>query len=252
MVYGLDGIDRTILYYLSQDARHNSAADIADHVRVSAQTVRNRINQLEENGVIKGYHTQIDFERGEGYLTNIFMCTTGVEDRARLARQALQIPGVVNIREIMTGETDLRIVAVGKDTDELTQIARAITDLGIEIKEEDLVRREHITPFRRYSPQAERQGPTITDFLSLTGDAAVVEFTVSEETPIVGETLRDAKQEGLFNDDVLVISIERDDAILTPQGDTIIEAGDIVTVLSRHGIDDKLETTFSPPADGSN
>lgn len=99
-----------ILYDLSHDARHNSAADIAEHVRVSAQTVRNRIDQLEENGVIKGDHTQIDVGR-EGYLTALFLCTTSVKDRARLAHQVLQIPGIVNVRAIVTGRTDLWIVA---------------------------------------------------------------------------------------------------------------------------------------------
>jgi len=135
-MYGLDDIDRSILYHLSRDARRNSATDIADHVRVSAQTVRNRIKQLEESGVIKGYHPQIDYERADGLLTNLFMCTTSASDRERLARQALQIPGVVNIREIMTGHTDLRITAIGQDTDEISQIARVITDLGIAIEEE--------------------------------------------------------------------------------------------------------------------
>lgn len=62
MVYGLNDIDRSMLYDLSRDARRNSVTDIVDHVRVSAQTVRNRIKQLEESGVTKGYHPQIDYE----------------------------------------------------------------------------------------------------------------------------------------------------------------------------------------------
>ncbi|MFB6298355.1 MAG: AsnC family transcriptional regulator, partial [Salinirussus sp.] len=40
-VSGLDDVDRAVLYFLSEDARHSSATDIAEHVRVSAQTVRN-------------------------------------------------------------------------------------------------------------------------------------------------------------------------------------------------------------------
>lgn len=252
MPHGLDDIDRTILYYLSQDARHNSAADIAEHVRVSAQTVRNRINQLENDGVIEGYHPQIDFERAAGYITNLFICTTGVEDRARHAHQAAQIPGVINIREIMTGKADLRIIAVGNDTDEITQIARAISDLGINIERGELIRREHSIPFRQYSPEEGLEGPTITDFLNLKGESEVVEVTVDEKTPIVGKTLRDATQEGILADDVLVASIERDDATLTPQGDTTVEVGDVITILSRRGFDEKLTAIFSNPPEGSN
>lgn len=249
MPYGLDDIDRAILYYLSLDARHNSATSIAEHVRVSAQTVRNRIQRLEENGVIKGYHPQIDFERAEGLLTNLFMCTTSAKDRETLAREALQIPGVINVREIMTGHSDLRIVALASDTDEIAQIARAITDLGIEIEEEDIIRREHVGPYRRYGPQTTRPSPTITDFLSLTGDAELVEVTVGENAPIAGNTLRDANTEGLLSDDMLVVAIERDGAVLTPRGGTTIETGDVVTVLSRQEITTDLENAFYNPAE---
>ena len=55
----IDTIDERILYYLSQEARHTSAPDIAKKVDVSAPTVRNRIRRLEEAGVIRGYHADI-------------------------------------------------------------------------------------------------------------------------------------------------------------------------------------------------
>lgn len=48
----LDDIDRRILYYLRVDARNTTAPMIAEEVDVSAATIRNRINQLEEKGVI--------------------------------------------------------------------------------------------------------------------------------------------------------------------------------------------------------
>jgi DNA-binding Lrp family transcriptional regulator len=245
MPYGLDDVDRSILYYLSEDARHNSASAIADEVRVSAQTVRNRIEKLEENGVIEGYHAQIDFKRADGLLTNLFMCTTSAKDRERLARQALRIPGVINVREIMTGHTDLRITAVGSDTDEITQIARAITDLGIDIEEEDIVRREHVSPYSRYGPWSAGRGPEITDFLTIAGDAEIMELQVGENAAIDGKTLQVANAEGLLDENVLVVEIEREDTILTPRGGTRIEAGDRVTLLSRQGIDASLETAFA-------
>jgi len=249
MVYGLDDIDRSILYHLSRDARRNSATDIADHVRVSAQTVRNRIKQLEESGVIKGYHPQIDYERADSLLTNLFMCTTSASDRERLARQALQIPGVVNIREIMTGHTDLRITAIGHDTDEISQIARAITDLGIDIEEEDLVRREHVSPYRKFDSDGAQQGPAITDFLSLAGDAELLEITVEEGADIAGKTLEEANANELLDEDVLVITIERDDVIVTPRGKTTVKAGDAVTLLLRGDADAEFGTTFGGAGD---
>lgn len=50
----LDDVDRSILYMLQQDARNSTAQDIADRAGVSASTVRNRIDQLEADGIIEG------------------------------------------------------------------------------------------------------------------------------------------------------------------------------------------------------
>lgn len=50
--YELDEVDRGILYLLQKDARHNTNKEIGDAVGVSPGTVRNRIENLEEAGVI--------------------------------------------------------------------------------------------------------------------------------------------------------------------------------------------------------
>ncbi|WP_293026987.1 Lrp/AsnC family transcriptional regulator [Natronococcus sp.] len=61
----LDEVDRAILYLLQEDARFNSAADIAGKVDVTANTVRNRIQRLEERGIIRGYIPLIDYEQAD-------------------------------------------------------------------------------------------------------------------------------------------------------------------------------------------
>lgn len=241
---GLDDVDRTILHRLLEDARGNTATAIAEELRVSAQTVRNRIERLEETGVIRGYHAQVDFERAEGYLVNLFMCTTATTDRERLAKQVLRVPGVTNVREIMTGRTDLRITAVGRDTDELIRIANAISDLGITIEEEDLIHREHVGSYAPFA--ASEGGPTITDFMRLSGDAEIAEFALSEPTAITGRTLTEASEAGLLSPGVLVVAVERDEDVLTPDGTTEIRVGDTVTVLARGGITERVERLFTP------
>lgn len=50
----LDETDRHILHVLQNNARA-TITDIANEVGVSGNTVRNRIEQLEEQGIIKGY-----------------------------------------------------------------------------------------------------------------------------------------------------------------------------------------------------
>ena len=58
----VDYIDRCILYSLQEDARRMSASTIAERLDVSARTVRNRIDNLEESGVIDGYRPDVNYE----------------------------------------------------------------------------------------------------------------------------------------------------------------------------------------------
>lgn len=230
--YRLDDIDRRILYALMQDSRHTTAAAIAENLNVSGATVRNRIENLEEHGLIRGYPAQLDFERTGGKLTNLYLCNVPVPEREALAHRARAIPGVINVRTLMTGRENLHVVAVGETTTELQRVARQLSRLGIEIENEDLVEDEFFSPYAPFNPDDETgDGPN--DFISLTGEANIVELRVRTDAPIAGRTLNEASEAGILDDDTLVIGIERDDRELTPHGDTTIQPDDIVTVLSR-------------------
>lgn len=242
---GIDEIDEQILYFLAQEARHTSAPDIAEQVDVSAPTVRNRIRKLEEAGIIEGYPAQVNYERADGLLTNLFMCSTSATDRQELAQRVLEVPGVVNVREIMSGKENLRIKAVGTDTDDLTRIAQDITALGIEIDNEDLLHREYFRPYAQFGPRDREPISPVTGVAGLAGDADVVEVIVKNGAPIAGETLEAANDAGLIPSDVLVVRIDRDDQAITPTGETVIEGGDFVTVHSRSGITDDTLDVFT-------
>jgi Lrp/AsnC family leucine-responsive transcriptional regulator len=245
MPLDIDTVDEQILYYLSQDARHTSAPDIAEHVDVSAPTVRNRIRRLEENGIIRGYHANINYQKVDGRLTNHYICSTGNQNREEMAQRVLEIPGVINVREIMSGRGDLRITVIGEDTDDLTRIAQDITSLGIEIDDEDLVHREYVRPYAPFGPRDEEAVSPVSGVAGLSGDADVVEVVIRESSPIAGKTLEEANAEGLVSSDVLVVRINRDDESLTPTGDTEIRAGDFVTVHSRSGVTDETLDAFT-------
>lgn len=245
MEYRLDEIDRRIIFRLMADARNTSAPDIAGEVNVSAGTVRNRINQLIDHGVLTGYHASVDFERAEGKLTNLLVCTAPVPDREKLAKDVLEVPGVVNARELMAGQRNLHVTAVGEDMSDLNRIARALTALGLEIEDEDLLHREYHQPYHPFGPERSRQASSLTDFISLTGGAEVVELTIPDGSPVAGKTLAEANAEGLIGDDILVIAIERDGEIVTPRGHTEIEVDDILTVFSQHGGGDQLVQSFT-------
>lgn len=241
----IDTIDERILFYLSREARHTSAPDIAEEVDVSAPTVRNRIRRLEEGGVIRGYHADVDYEKVGGRLTNQYVCSTGNRDRGELAQRVLDVPGVIAVRELMSGKGDLRITVVGTDTDDLTRIAQGITSLGIEIDDEDLVHREYVRPYAPFGPRDDAPASPVTGVAGLAGDADVVEVIVSERAPIAGKTLQEANEEGLVPSDVLVVRINRDEGTITPTGETLIEERDFVTIHSRSGVTEAVLEAFT-------
>jgi len=244
MSHEIDSIDEQILYYLTEEGRHTSAPDIAEKVDISAPTVRNRIRRLEEDGIIKGYHAHVDYEETDGRLTNLFICTTSATDRQELAQRVLDVPGVINVREIMTGKGDLQIKVVGLDTDDLTRIAQDITALGIEIDDEGLIHREYVRPYAQFGPRDEEPISPVTGVAGLSGDANVLEVIVTEGAPIAGKTLQTANEEGLIPASVLVVRIDRDDQAITPTGETTVQADDFVTIHSRSGITDETLESF--------
>ena len=240
----LDEVDKRILYHLVKDARNTSAPQIAEEVNVSSATIRNRINQLEDEGILEGYHARIDYERVEGRLTNLFVCTVPVAERERLAQQVLDVPGVVHVRELMTGQGNLHIKGVGEDMGDVSRIGRKLTNLGVEIQDEHLVQREHQRPYRSFGPGREVDRSGIADFVSLAGGAEVLEVAVKDGARLAGRTLKEANAEGLLDPSVLVIGIERGDETLTPRGDTQVRVDDLVTIFSRRGIDDDMLAAF--------
>ncbi|WP_277553662.1 Lrp/AsnC family transcriptional regulator [Halobaculum limi] len=244
MTYRIDEIDRTILYHLAADARNTSAPMMAEEVDVTPATIRNRIRQLEENGIIRGYHAHIDYEATSGKVTTQFTCTVPVSERSAIAADARATHGVVNVRELLAGQDNLLVTAVGEDTDDIDRVAHDLSELGATIKREDIVRTESFHPYDPFGPNPDSPPSAVRDFQSIVGGAEVVEFTVSENAGIAGTTLEAANRDGLIPDDVLVVSVERGDDLITPSGATRIEVGDVVSIFSPESFPEELVASF--------
>jgi DNA-binding Lrp family transcriptional regulator len=233
MAHRIDEIDKRILYYFGLDARNTATSDVAEEMGVTPATIRNRIEQLEERGILRGYLADIDYDSVEGYVTYQFQCTADIPDRPRLAQSALEIPGVTTVRELMAGSGNLVITVVGADTDDVNQIAGKLADLGLDIEDESVIEGEYHTPYQPFGPENLPKRPSMTDFMSLAGEAEVVEFTVSEGADVAGLTIEEAVEQGLLSEDMLVVGIERDGDVLTPRGETVIRTGDVVSLFSK-------------------
>ena len=148
--YELDDVDRGILHLLQVDARNNSPADIADHVGVAPNTVRNRMEQLETHGIITGYHPEIDYERGGYQLHVLFICTVPITERQSLSDEVMQVDGVERVLETLSSQENLAIEAVGNDSEDLVRIAAALEDLGCVIDDEWFLQRSRSRPFNHF------------------------------------------------------------------------------------------------------
>ena len=146
----LDELDEQILYALQAEARRTSSSDVAEKLDVSASTVRNRIRELEADGVIRGYHADVDYEKTGFQLYTLIVCTAPIPEREELAERAVEVPGVVEVQEVMTGEANVLVRAVGADGDDLSRIGEQLDELGLKVSDEDIIRDTHRHPYHRF------------------------------------------------------------------------------------------------------
>ena len=152
----IDDVDRAILYALQEDARNMSSGDIAERTSTSDSTVRKRINHLEASEVIKGYSADVDYQQAGYPLRMLLFCTASIPERGDLIPKILEIDGVVSVQELVTGEENLLVTAVGESDSDITPVAQALLDMGLTVADEVLVRSHETTPFGKFDSESGR------------------------------------------------------------------------------------------------
>jgi DNA-binding Lrp family transcriptional regulator len=150
---GVDDVDRTILHALQEDARNLSSDEIADRAGIAGSTVRKRIQRLESAGVIKGYSAEVDYQKSGYPLRMLLFCTASIPERGDLVPEILAIDGVVSVQELVTGEQNLLVTAVGESDSDITPIAQELLEMGLTVADEVLVRSHESTPFGEFAPE---------------------------------------------------------------------------------------------------
>jgi DNA-binding Lrp family transcriptional regulator len=148
----IDDVDRAILYALQDDARNASSGDIAERTGTSDSTVRKRIQRLEDDGVIKGYGARVDYQRSGYPLRMLLFCTAAIPERGDRVEEILEIDGVVSVQELVTGDRNLLVTAVGESDEDITPVARELLEMGLTVADEVLVRSHETTPFGGFDP----------------------------------------------------------------------------------------------------
>ena len=146
----IDAVDEDILYALQEDARNMSSGDIAERTSASDSTVRKRIQRLQADGVIKGYTAEVDYRKSGYPLRMLLFCTAAIPDRGDHVPDILDIDSVVSVQELITGEQNLLVTAVGESDSDITPVAQELLEMGLTVADEVLVRSHETTPFGKF------------------------------------------------------------------------------------------------------
>jgi DNA-binding Lrp family transcriptional regulator len=150
----LDEIDKAILYHLQTSAREITNAEISDRVGVSATTIGQRIEDLQNEGVIKDYVTAVDYERAGYPHQMLLFCTVNPDDRHEAGNRIIDEHGVVSVRELISGERNLHVEIVGRTREEVVETIGAIEQNGVSVESSELIKDERRQPFDQFGPEA--------------------------------------------------------------------------------------------------
>ncbi|WP_137287001.1 Lrp/AsnC family transcriptional regulator [Halorussus salinisoli] len=146
----LNDLDRRILHLLQVDARGATDTAIAEETDVTGTTINNRIKQLEEQGIILGYNPEIVYEQAGYPMRVLFICSTNLSERSEMAEKALEVRGVVNVREMLAGEENLHVEVVAEATSDVKQSTEELDKLGLRIVSSNILAEEHAQPWNHF------------------------------------------------------------------------------------------------------
>ena len=116
----LDETDREILRILMANAR-TPFSEVARRIDMSSATVHDRVNRMEEAGVIEGYHATVD-PKAVGLGTSALVGLRVEQGRERETLDLLaDIEGVQEVY-LTTGQWDVMMRIYAEDTDGLREL----------------------------------------------------------------------------------------------------------------------------------
>jgi len=155
----LNNLDRRILHLLQVDARGASDTAIAHETDVTGTTIHNRIKQLEDQGVIIGYNPEINYEQAGYPMRVLFICSIELSKRSEMAEKALDVRGVVNVREMLAGEENLHVEVVAEGTSDVKESTEQLDELGLQIISSNILAEEHIQPWNHFHQEMAGEVP---------------------------------------------------------------------------------------------
>lgn len=142
----LDALDARLLLALNDDPRATVVA-LAQRLGLSRNTVQARLARLERDQVLESFEHRIKPEALGYSLTAYVMVTVTQRLLGQVGRTLAAIPEVLEVTGL-SGATDLLVLVVARDADDLYRIAgQVLATTGVERTETSLVMRP-LAPYR--------------------------------------------------------------------------------------------------------
>jgi DNA-binding Lrp family transcriptional regulator len=141
----VDEIDRKIIRLLQQDAR-KSFNKIAESLGIAVGTAYNRVKNLEDRGILKGYTILLDSAKLGYGLTALILIEAEGRYLPEVEKEIAQLDEVICIYDI-TGDYDIAVVARFKNrttlnnfiksTLKMPHVSRTVTNVVLNVVKED-------------------------------------------------------------------------------------------------------------------
>ena len=127
----LDEIDRKLIESLMNNSR-SSMRQLAAKLDVALGTIRNRLERLEKEGVIKGYNVVLDPAKVGWEMTVIVGLRITKGKMIDVQKRIAEDPRVFLVYDV-TGDYDSFVIAKVQNTDDLNDLTKGVlTSKGIE------------------------------------------------------------------------------------------------------------------------
>ena len=127
----IDEMNRKILRLLMTDGKM-TYNEVAQRLRRSPSTIRDRITRLEDDKVILGYITLVSYERMGMKVEGILLANLAPDASADRLRSLAKVPGVLEVLQV-SGRKRIMVRIIAKDNRSLEEIIdQQILPLGLE------------------------------------------------------------------------------------------------------------------------
>ena len=143
--YKIDDVDRKIIQLLQEDAR-KSFNKIADNLGIAVGTAYNRVKNLEDKEVLKGYTIMLDAAKLGYGLTALILIEAEGRYLPDVERELSKLNEVISIYDI-TGDYDIAVIARFRNRNSLNNfiksalkmphVSRTVTNVVLNVVKED-------------------------------------------------------------------------------------------------------------------